>query len=167
MKQKIFMLIAAVMMLSCEKIAVFDGRGQCGSTGPGFVDITDQCGFPEPMLGSCFYDANAEFDEAVFRSQDEYEAYAEAIRYSDDEKCADAQLPEMPFDQYTLLIAKTGGSGCSASYVRSVLKDDENKRIIYSVEAHYDGMCEMYIMNSNWVLVPKIPDDYTIEFQVE
>ena len=41
-----------------------------------------------------------------------------------------------------------------------------HKKIVYTVTVHQCGGCEKNNTSWNWVLVPKIPEDYTIEFKV-
>ena len=70
------------------------------------------------------------------------------------------------FSKYTVLenFVKTGG--CSAVYERNVSKDIIHKKIVYTITIHRCGICKILLMSWNWVLVPKIPEDYTIEYKV-
>ncbi|HON20432.1 MAG TPA: hypothetical protein PLW70_03765 [Bacteroidales bacterium] len=70
------------------------------------------------------------------------------------------------FSKYTVLGKYTNGGGCSVVYERNVSKNISNKKILYSITVHQCGYCDMYSECMNWVLVPKIPEDYTIEYKV-
>lgn len=59
------------------------------------------------------------------------------------------------------------GGGCRAKYQRRVLKDTENKKIIYEIVAAYEDQCAMVVESRNWVIIPKIPDNYIIEFRLK
>ena len=76
-------------------------------------------------------------------------------------------MPSIDFSQYTLLGKYTQGGGCSINFARKVYIDDTNKKIIYSVRVIEEGACEMLGMSMNWALVPKIPSDYIVEFEVK
>jgi len=133
------------------------------------LDITGNCIFYENILSNCFYGSiPPEFDEYVFSSNEVYRQFGDSIRiYPVNLDCDTAQLPEIDFNHYDLLTKKTSGSGCGASYSREVIKDDNNKTINYNIQVTYNGMCEKLIISRNWVLVPKIPDGYTVNFKVE
>ncbi|MDR1737671.1 MAG: hypothetical protein LBR66_02470 [Candidatus Symbiothrix sp.] len=45
--------------------------------------------------------------------------------------------------------------------------DDVLKQYIYTINVVQCGNCESRDASMNWVLVPKIPDDYTVRFVVE
>lgn len=70
------------------------------------------------------------------------------------------------FNQYTLL-GKHASGGCQVVFERNVTKDDVQKKYFYRIKVHQCGTCKKYMESMNWVLVPRIPDDYTVSFIVE
>ena len=70
------------------------------------------------------------------------------------------------FNQYTLL-GKYASGGCQVVYEREVSKIDVAKKCFYKIKVHQCGTCEKYSESMNWVLVSKIPKDYSVSFIVE
>lgn len=56
------------------------------------------------------------------------------------------------------------GGGCDATFIREVKEDPEEEKYIYTVRMKECGLCEMYIYSMNWVLVPKLPKGWYVEF---
>jgi len=73
----------------------------------------------------------------------------------------------LKFTKYFLVGKFTDGGGCSVTYDRQVIVDEENKNLIYKIDADYFGFCDMLIVNMNWALIPYRYIDYSFEFQVE
>lgn len=80
------------------------------------------------------------------------------------EGCLNKPRPNIDFTKYTLLGLFTQG-GCDVYYRRKVEKDDVNKRYIYSVKIKECGVCKKLMINNNWVLVPKLPTGYTVQYE--
>jgi hypothetical protein len=70
------------------------------------------------------------------------------------------------FNKYTLL-GKYASEGCEVTFQRNVTKNDSEKKYYYKIIVHQCGLCLTNWESMNWVLVPKIPDDYSVEFEVE
>ncbi len=70
------------------------------------------------------------------------------------------------FSKYTVLENFVSTGGCSVVYERNVSKDITHKKIVYTITIHQCGDCKKSNSSWNWVLVPKIPEDYTIEYKV-
>ncbi len=70
------------------------------------------------------------------------------------------------FSQYTLL-GKFAREGCNVTFERNVSKDAAQKKCFYNITVLQCGKCETNWESMNWVLVPKIPEDYTVEFVVD
>ena len=81
--------------------------------------------------------------------------------------CQNAQLPYIDFSQYTLLCNKIETT-CARSVSQKVEKDDTNKKYIYSItiDDRWCGMTRKYKGNACWVLVPKLPIGYTVDFTI-
>ncbi len=119
-----------------------------------FIDMTEQL--------RCIVDPHNEY---VINSGEEYQ---ELLNHKASvPECADFQLPSIDFSRYTLLGKYAYGGGCSVSFERKVYKDDVNKRIIFSIKVIEKGPCEMIIGKMNWVLVQKIPPNYSVIFEVK
>jgi hypothetical protein len=130
------------------------------------IDITSECEFYDNILSTCFYGIpNSDYDEYVFRSNDSFQEFGDLVRiYPANSNCETANLPNIDFTKYSLLTKSTNGGGCSASYKRKILKDTVNRKIIYQISVDYEGACDMLLGSRNWAIIPKIPDNYTVEF---
>jgi hypothetical protein len=104
-------------------------------------------------------------DEFILNSEQEYQSL---LNYSFlGTRCENYQLPSIDFSQYTLLGKYTQGGGCTIDFVRKIYKDESDKKITYSIKVDGKGFCKKLGMSMNWVLIPKFPSDYTVEFEVK
>lgn len=117
----------------------------------------------EPL--SCISPSDLRDSEFIINSDQEYQALLDYK--SPSPRCEDFQLPSIDFSQYTLLGKYAQGSGCSIDFVRKIYKDNSNNKIIYSIKVDEKGLCKKLGMSMNWVLIPKVPSDYTVEFEVK
>jgi hypothetical protein len=76
-------------------------------------------------------------------------------------------FPEIDFGGYFLLGAHAAGTGCSVTFDKHVYRDDQSKKIIYTVAVVEEGGCEMASHNRNLILVPRIPPEYSVEFSIQ
>jgi hypothetical protein len=81
--------------------------------------------------------------------------------------CENYTLPPIDFDEKTLLGIFASGGGCDVDFQREVFRDDNNKEIIYNIKIFSEGTCEAIFSSMNWILIPKIPEDYEVEFSVD
>ena len=77
-----------------------------------------------------------------------------------------ATYDTIDFNKYTLL-GKYASGQCKAVFERDVSKIVSEKTYWYKIKVLQTGNCEINIESMNWVLIPKMEDDYTIDFQVE
>jgi len=110
-----------------------------------------------------FYSDDRE-KEFIIDTQEEYQSLLDYL--SPSLSCEDFELPELDFSQQTLLGKFTSGVGCSVDFIRDICEDSLNKGVIYSINVIEEGDCEMLITSMNWILIPKVPSDYDIEFIV-
>jgi len=75
-------------------------------------------------------------------------------------------FPQFDFSKSTLLGQYTPAGGCSADFNKKVLRDDKNKTVNYTVNVNSNGSCLMAISSYNWIMVPSIPNDYTVNFVI-
>ena len=69
------------------------------------------------------------------------------------------------FSQYSVL-GKYAAEGCRVVCDRNVNKKIEQQKYIYKVIVFHCGTCKKGVIDMNWVLIPKIEDDYSVEFVV-
>jgi len=83
------------------------------------------------------------------------------------ENCNSVQLPEIDFNEYTLLGKGTYVAACAeADFSGKVEKNESDKKYIYTIEIDTSGHAHCFYGSMNWILVPKISSDYSIEFDV-
>ena len=75
-------------------------------------------------------------------------------------------LPAIDFTQYDLL-GNAGGGYCKISFHKELTADSAAKNyhyrlIVYSCSTYHPKGCSSY----NWVLVPKLPQGWTVTFEV-
>lgn len=82
------------------------------------------------------------------------------------DECSSYVLPPIDFSQKTLLGKQTIVDGCTASYTYTILADPEKRVYHYQVKAVPGGNCHNEIRNMNWITIPRLPDNYTVQFEV-
>jgi len=155
-KSKLIILILTLGLITCKK------KGE-------LIDITGNCIFYDNILSTCFYGASgSEYDQFVFRNQSDFQNFGNSVRiYPVNLDCDTAKMPYIDFDKYSVVTKRTIGSGCSARYNRTILKDTDNKKIIYKISVLYEGNCRMLLVNRNWAYMPNFPNDWKVEYQVK
>jgi len=83
---------------------------------------------------------------------------------SDRADCSDNTVSSINFEKYSLLGLYADGA-CDVIFNRDVAQDIENKKYIYTVSRTLCSSCERHEYSMNWVLVPKLPEGYTVEFR--
>ena len=94
------------------------------------------------------------------------ETYNQLLQYKM-EQCGD-ELPKINFKENTILGSYATGN-CGVSFKQKVNRDDNAKKVTYTVEkkksiTHCSGAGKQ---SMNLVVVKKIPDTYTVEFIVK
>ena len=156
MKQTIFVIIAGLLFFSCEKKCKLPdqivGTGEIvynALVGQFFIDPFDALKY---HYGNEGYIINSE-EENIFDLKVSYD---------------DGQTFEpIDFTIYTVLGKRASSGGCKVRFVRDVKKNDISKKYIYTITVLQCGNCFSQDEIMNWVLVPKIPEDYTVEFVVK
>ncbi|MEO0470460.1 MAG: hypothetical protein AAF206_12620 [Bacteroidota bacterium] len=113
-----------------------------------------------PLAGpDCFFEYAA--DQYTIQTQAEFDdMVAEATS-----NCTSFVPESIDFDTYSLLGQKVDGSGCSRVFCPKVTDKKNRKQYLYEVELLECGFCLPYEQRMEWVLVPKLPDDYEVEFE--
>ena len=94
-------------------------------------------------------------------SNAEYQALS-LLAHSDQTVC---QFENINFNNYTLL-GKSIWASCKYKIKRNVTEDKDNNKYIYMIELKECGNCSDLTMLDNWILVPKIPTGYTVDFVI-
>jgi len=80
--------------------------------------------------------------------------------------CSGYTLPAIDFAQYTLL-GKFATGQCKVEFHRQVTKDDAAKTYNFTIYVCDRGICKKEAISMNWVIVPKLPQGYTVTFTVK
>ena len=81
--------------------------------------------------------------------------------------CSSYILPEVNFVEKTLLGKFTEALACDVFYERRVEADPDSESYIYRITVHLDGQCQFSNTSMNWITVPKLPENYTVSFEVD
>jgi len=103
-------------------------------------------------------------DELVFRDE---KAFSEFQKEVCAESCKKEVIVGIDFSKYSLLVKWSRGTYCEVDYQRVIMVDHKAKKLLYSISSVYGDDCHEHSVNGNFVLVPKIPEDYTVEFKLE
>ncbi len=76
--------------------------------------------------------------------------------------CADLEIPQVDFELQDVLGITIGASGCQRFYERKYELHVEEKTAQYKVIYYTCGLCEPYVMNTQWIVVDKIPSDFEV-----
>jgi len=87
-----------------------------------------------------------------------------SILPSDIAGCESSSIEAIDFKRYALLGLYAEGA-CNVIFDRDVTQNVENKKYIYTVSRTLCNSCERHEYSMNWVLVPKLPQGYTVEFR--
>ncbi|HPX58934.1 MAG TPA: hypothetical protein PLL02_00720 [Bacteroidales bacterium] len=156
MKTKTFLIILLLIGIfwSCERQCILPkeeiGTGEIIANAK--VDIVNKCfdanEIPQGKDGKCIQSDSQNIDNLQV-------SFDGGIHYQ-----------AIDFSKYSVLEKEVQTAGCSIVCERNVSKDTKNKKIVYTVTVHQCGGCEKLNTSWNWVLVPKIPEDYSIEYKV-
>jgi len=95
----------------------------------------------------------------VINSDLEYQSLS-LLAHSNQTVC---QFENINFNNYTLL-GKSVWASCKYKLKRNVTEDKPNNKYIYTIELKECGNCSDLTKIDNWVLVPKIPIGYAVDF---
>jgi len=142
---KITILSSILFFSGCEKEDIFEGI---------IVKEFD--------TGRCFPPFGNEPDEYVITNDSLYQNLLTLGTVV----CGNYTLPEIDFTTYTLLGKFTVSDGEVKYYRREVIKDESNMKYIYTIYMKCKNNSKAAI-SMNWVLVPKLPDNYSVKFAVD
>ncbi len=113
----------------------------------------------EINFGTCL-PINLPQQEYVIQSNTEYQLLL------NNSVCQSANFPNIDFSQYSLLGQYTSGK-CKITFKRQVTKDEGNQRYNFTVHIFDRGICKKQGQSMNWVLVPKLPTNWTVNFEIK
>ena len=105
-------------------------------------------------------DCSPSLEGIIIDSDTAYQAFQ-------DESQTDCQsdFPVLNFTTHTLLGIRKGTGGCSVkSKYWNVYVDEAAKKYVFQAILESEGDCFMLISTDFWISIPKIPNDYTVEF---
>ncbi len=79
---------------------------------------------------------------------------------------ANCQLPSIDFSKETLLGVSATGQ-CKIKVIREVESIDKENKYHYKVKVRSCGLCKKMAYIDNWVTVPKLPNGWTVTFEVD
>lgn len=79
--------------------------------------------------------------------------------------CDSLVFESVDFSQHSVLSMAVSGSGCSRNFCVSVLDDPALKQYRFVAKVIECGGCEPLEIVRFWVVVPQVPDDYTVNFE--
>lgn len=74
--------------------------------------------------------------------------------------------PDIDFEKYSL-IGQWATGQCETKFLREVEKDEDNKKITFTIQVRECGTCKSERYDANLVTIPKIPVDYQVEFDID
>lgn len=114
-------------------------------------------------LGDCFFLFGSENE--VIKDEKAYQAALARNLNNNTEDCKNKVFPKIDFEKYTLLSYYKEGGGCKINFYPKVRKNWFKKKYVFTVKVEGSGNCEMLGFSYNWILVPKLPKGYTVEFK--
>lgn len=117
------------------------------------------------IFGTCYTDIGALEQEYIIQDEAAYQALG-ILPVNSPDCVGNTTLPEIDFNIHTLLGLYAEGT-CDTAFDRYVTRDDAAMKYVYTIGVRTCGNCESLFFAMNWVLVPKLPEDYTVEFVVE
>ena len=99
-------------------------------------------------------------------TEDEYKSLVKEIFYSSwpFKGTENYTRTDIDFSEYTLLGQDATSGGCETpDYNVEIEKDGAD--IVYRLTIIRKGSCEMSILKNMWILVPKLPNGYTVKFE--
>lgn len=160
MRNLLIVLITFFLLNGCEK-------------NEGIYEIQDVIYLENKELFNsitCFSVSNINLSEGfVIADNKEYQELTDSMRINPinpNVNCDTASLVYINFSEYSLIGIMTTYGTCD-TIKRKVLFDDSNN-YIYNVDIkEYTGSCNlMLVMNLNLALIPKIPDNHIVEFEI-
>lgn len=114
----------------------------------------------------CVQEYVNEYKELIIRSNSELLNITDSNCYNLPEVGYSTDPPDINFNEYSLLGFYSSGQ-CEVKFIRDVTKSEINNKYSYRIIVNDCGDCKMMRTDANLVLVPKIPDNYIVDFVLE
>ena len=105
-------------------------------------------------------------EKVVINDQNTFQELLDTT-FQNNGSCDTTNLPSIDFTQYTLLGTFRDASGCTQEFIKNLYIDEDNQKYVYNVTVEEEGGCLPYVTSMNWILAPKLPEGYTVEFLEE
>lgn len=151
MKNKFILFLIIALLLSCNKEDIITGV------------IAQELDLSICLSSVLDYETDNEF---IFKEDSTYNNFLSLHKEEIEQNCVSYQFPEIDFTSYSLLGKLTMAEGKIKYYKREVIIDDENSNYIYNITVYTKSFNKIQAVDYNWVLVPKIPENYLVEFNV-
>lgn len=103
-------------------------------------------------------------EEYLIDNEETYELFR--TQYADTNLCESHGFPSINFDERTLLGKLTTNTACSTTNNRTVFADPDEERYLYQINIFPSGDCETVLTNMNFITIPKLPEGYSIAYEV-
>lgn len=102
----------------------------------------------------------------VIKSVDEYQQVSNRLQFSPT-GCDSLTLASIDFDQYSVLSMAAEASGCTQQFCPRVETLAAEEKYRFTIKVIECGGCEPLVIQRFWVVVPRLPDTYTVDFVVQ
>jgi len=100
----------------------------------------------------------------ILKNEQEYQKLL-TENLSDHLKCQSYKLPSVDFNLNTVVGAITSCGGCSEPEVlKKIIKIPVEKKYLIQILMIQKGLCKINFTHKSWLLLPKIEEDYSVEF---
>lgn len=103
-------------------------------------------------------------EHQVINQAEEYSLLLNEYR-DNAQNCLSYISPQVDFNEKTLLGQRIEVTACNVSSVSEVFADPDQKQYIYQLQVNLEGECEILFEKMVWIVVPKLPDNYTVAFR--
>lgn len=162
MKKIFLLLVLAILLISCNK----ENNNPSELVDVKYINNSDLFN-----CLSCFSPSNLSSKGFIIKDEDSYNRLADSLRfhvYYPNLNCDTATLKQIDFNAFSLIGIVTSYGMCD-SISKSILANSNRTKITYNIIIkEYSGFCiQILCVSLNFALVPKIPDDCTVNFYVK
>lgn len=119
-------------------------------------------------FGECYL-PNPPLEEYIITDDSTYQSIALTLNLSNNftnrPECKNAVPEAIDFSKHSLLGKYVRGR--CAVFKSEVINDNINKQYLFSIEVIECWPCKKSFEKMIWVLVPKLPQDYTVKFELK
>ncbi len=162
-------LISLLALSACDQIQV---KPDCDGSRLQVVEF-ETVDLQAHFGDSCFVYAQMPLESNwIIRSDAEYASFDSVLQQNwtadntnPGPDCLGYSLPQIDFSTYTLLIAGSAASGCSAGELEHKIFECEAAEEYTVVSTMQEtGLCQAYWVLTDWILVKNLDPDYAIKF---